>query len=64
MPFYPGPGLAGTASHRSFYLTWKAREVDYSTKFIELAARSTYMPYYVIDKMIAALSERGRSIKG
>ena len=66
MPFYPGPGLGGHCIPIDpFYLTWKAREVDYSTKFIELAGEiNTYMPYYVIDKMITALSERGRSIKG
>ena len=57
MPFYPGPGLGGHCIPIDpFYLTWKAREVDYSTKFIELAGEiNTYMPYYVIDKMIAAL---------
>jgi len=66
MPFYPGPGLGGHCIPIDpFYLTWKAREVDYSTKFIELAGEiNTSMPYYVINKMIEALSERGKSIKG
>jgi UDP-N-acetyl-D-glucosamine dehydrogenase len=66
MPFYPGPGLGGHCIPIDpFYLTWKAREVDYSTKFIELAGEiNTEMPYYVINKMVEALSERGRSIKG
>jgi UDP-N-acetyl-D-glucosamine dehydrogenase len=66
MPFYPGPGLGGHCIPIDpFYLTWKAREVDYSTKFIELAGEiNTEMPYYVINKMMEALSERGRSIKG
>ncbi len=66
MPFYPGPGLGGHCIPIDpFYLTWKAREVDYSTKFIELAGEiNTAMPYYVINKMIEALSERGKSIKG
>jgi UDP-N-acetyl-D-glucosamine dehydrogenase len=65
-PFYPGPGLGGHCIPIDpFYLTWKAREVDYSTKFIELAGEiNTSMPYYVISKTIGALGERGKSIKG
>ncbi len=66
MPFYPGPGLGGHCIPIDpFYLTWKAKEVDYQTKFIELAGEiNTFMPYYVLEKTIAALNERGRSIKG
>jgi len=66
MPFYPGPGLGGHCIPIDpFYLTWKAKEVDYQTKFIELAGEiNTFMPYYVREKTIAALNERGRSIKG
>jgi len=66
MPFYPGPGLGGHCIPIDpFYLTWKAREVDYSTKFIELAGEiNTSMPYYVISKTIEALGTRGRAIKG
>ncbi len=66
MPFYPGPGLGGHCIPIDpFYLTWKAREVDYSTKFIELAGEiNTSMPYYVVNKMIESLSARGESIKG
>lgn len=66
MPFYPGPGLGGHCIPIDpFYLTWKAREVDYSTKFIELAGEiNTSMPYYVIDKTLEALAEKGKSIKG
>ncbi|MBN2264493.1 MAG: nucleotide sugar dehydrogenase [Candidatus Aminicenantes bacterium] len=66
MPFYPGPGLGGHCIPIDpFYLTWKAKEVDYSTKFIELAGEiNRYMPYYVIDKTIEALNARGKSIKG
>ena len=42
MPFYPGPGLGGHCIPIDpFYLTWKAREYDLPTRFIELAARST-----------------------
>jgi len=48
-----------------FYLAWKAKEVDYPTKFIELAGEiNTLMPYYVVSKTIEALNERGKSIKG
>ena len=66
MPFYPGPGLGGHCIPIDpFYLTWKAKEVDYQTKFIELAGEiNTFMPYYVVEKTIAALNERGKSVKG
>jgi UDP-N-acetyl-D-glucosamine dehydrogenase len=66
MPFYPGPGLGGHCIPIDpFYLTWKAKEVDYQTKFIELAGEiNTFMPYYVRQKTIEALNERGRSVKG
>jgi UDP-N-acetyl-D-glucosamine dehydrogenase len=66
MPFYPGPGLGGHCIPIDpFYLTWKAREVDYSTKFIELAGEiNTAMPYYVIEKTLEALGKKGKSFKG
>lgn len=66
MPFYPGPGLGGHCIPIDpFYLTWKAREVDYSTKFIELAGEiNTAMPYYVINKTFESLAEKGKSFKG
>jgi len=66
MPFYPGPGLGGHCIPIDpFYLTWKAREVDYSTKFIELAGEiNTAMPYYVINKTLEALAEKRKSFKG
>ena len=66
MPFYPGPGLGGHCIPIDpFYLTWKAKEVDYSTKFIELAGEiNRFMPYYVRQKTIEALNAQGRSIKG
>jgi UDP-N-acetyl-D-glucosamine dehydrogenase len=63
--FYPGPGLGGHCIPIDpFYLTWKAREYDFNTKFIELAGEiNTSMPYYVIEKVIHALNQRGKSIK-
>lgn len=66
MPFYPGPGLGGHCIPIDpFYLTWKAREFDFSTRFIELAGEiNSQMPYYVVQKTIEALNERGSSIKG
>jgi len=66
MPFYPGPGLGGHCIPIDpFYLTWKAREYDFSTRFIELAGEiNTQMPYYVVQKTIEALNNRGKSING
>jgi len=65
-PFYPGPGLGGHCIPIDpFYLTWKAKEYDINTKFIELAGEiNTMMPYYVVDKAIRALNQQGKSIKG
>ncbi len=66
MPFYPGPGLGGHCIPIDpFYLTWKAREYDISTRFIELAGEiNTAMPNYVLGKLQNALNERGQSLKG
>jgi UDP-N-acetyl-D-glucosamine dehydrogenase len=60
MPFYPGPGLGGHCIPIDpFYLTWKAREYDITTRFIELAGQiNTRMPYTVIGKMTEALDRR------
>lgn len=62
-PFYPGPGLGGHCIPIDpFYLTWKAREYDFHTKFIELAGEiNTQMPYYVVQKTIEALNNIGIS---
>ena len=66
MPFYPGPGLGGHCIPVDpFYLAWKAKEVDYPTKFIELAGEiNTFMPYYVVSRTIEALNKNGKSVKG
>ncbi|MDA8086942.1 MAG: nucleotide sugar dehydrogenase [Nitrospiraceae bacterium] len=64
--FYPGPGLGGHCIPIDpFYLTWKAREYDSPTKFIELAGEiNTSMPYYVVQRVFEALSESGKCLKG
>ncbi len=64
--FYPGPGLGGHCIPIDpFYLTWKARQYDINTKFIELAGEiNTSMPYYVVEKIMDALNGKGKSIKG
>jgi len=66
MPFYPGPGLGGHCIPVDpFYLSWKAREYDFSTRFIELAGEvNTAMPYHVVDSLVAALSDHKKSLKG
>jgi len=60
MPFYPGPGLGGHCIPIDpFYLSWKAREFDISTRFIELAGEiNRNMPRYVVEKLAEALSRR------
>lgn len=60
MPFYPGPGLGGHCIPIDpFYLTWKAREYEVNTRFIELAGEiNTGMPRYVIARLERALDER------
>ncbi len=65
-PFYPGPGLGGHCIPIDpFYLTWKAREYRLNTRFIELAGEiNTSMPDYVIRRIIKALSEQGKALKG
>jgi UDP-N-acetyl-D-glucosamine dehydrogenase len=64
--FYPGPGLGGHCIPIDpFYLTWKAREYEFATRFIELAGEiNTHMPYYVVQKTVDTLNQKGISIKG
>jgi len=66
MPFYPGPGLGGHCIPIDpFYLTSKAREYDFPTKFIELAGEvNSAMPYYVVQRVMDALNSRKKSING
>ncbi len=65
-PFYPGPGLGGHCIPIDpFYLTWKAREYEINTKFIELAGEiNTYQPYYVVTRTMDILNDHGKSLKG
>jgi UDP-N-acetyl-D-glucosamine dehydrogenase len=63
--FYPGPGLGGHCIPIDpFYLTWKAREYDVNTKFIELAGEiNTFQPYYVVNRVVEILNSNKKSIK-
>ncbi len=65
MPFYPGPGLGGHCIPIDpFYLTWKAREYDLSTRFIELAGEvNTKMPSYVVKRTAQALNQQSKPMK-
>jgi UDP-N-acetyl-D-glucosamine dehydrogenase len=66
MPFQPGPGLGGHCIPIDpFYLTWKARQYEFQTRFIELAGEvNTEMPRYVVQRTMEALNARGRTLKG
>ncbi|MGA2586821.1 MAG: nucleotide sugar dehydrogenase [Candidatus Aminicenantales bacterium] len=66
MPFYPGPGLGGHCIPIDpFYLSWKAKELNFNTRFIELAGEiNTEMPEYVISRTADALNQRGKCLKG
>jgi UDP-N-acetyl-D-glucosamine dehydrogenase len=66
MPFYPGPGLGGHCIPVDpYYLSWKAREYDFATRFIELAGEiNTAMPYNIVDALVSALNSHEKSVKG
>src|SRR5579872_866512 len=65
-PFYPGPGLGGHCIPVDpFYLSWKAKEWDFRTRFIELAGEiNTNMPYHVLDSVAHALNQQKKAING
>jgi UDP-N-acetyl-D-glucosamine dehydrogenase len=65
-PFYPGPGLGGHCIPIDpFYLAWKAKEYDFSARFIHLAGEiNVAMPYYVVEKTADALNQHRKSLNG
>ena len=65
-PFYPGPGMGGHCIPVDpFYLTWKAKEYEIHTRFIELAGEINFrMHAYVVEKVVQSLNEQGKSTKG
>jgi UDP-N-acetyl-D-glucosamine dehydrogenase len=66
MPFYPGPGLGGHCIPVDpLYLSWKIKQAGYEPRFIELAAHvNAQMPFFVADKVQAALNEHSKPVKG
>jgi UDP-N-acetyl-D-glucosamine dehydrogenase len=64
--FYPGPGLGGHCIPIDpFYLSWKAKEFDFHTRFIELAGQiNNSMPYFVVENIIEAMSRQGKALCG
>jgi UDP-N-acetyl-D-glucosamine dehydrogenase len=66
MPFYPGPGLGGHCIPIDpYYLTWKAREFEFQTKFIELAGDiNIHMPHYVVQRTMHALNSQKKALNG
>src|SRR6476469_3857400 len=65
-PLYPGPGLGGHCIPVDpFYLSWKAKEWDFHTRFIELAGEiNTNMPYHVLDSVARALNHQKKAVNG
>ena len=65
-PFYPGPGLGGHCIPIDpFYLSWKAKEFDFHTRFIELAGEvNSAMPYHVVASVAQALNKRRQALNG
>lgn len=66
MPFYPGPGVGGHCIPLDpSYLASKAKEYDFSTRFIELAGEiNTRMPHHVVSRIMETLDSRGKNLKG
>lgn len=66
MPFYPGPGIGGHCiSIDPFYLSWKAKEFNFYTRFINLAGEiNSQMPHFVVTKLIYALNQDKKSVQG
>jgi len=64
--FYPGPGLGGHCIPIDpFYLSWKAKEFDFNTRFIELAGEvNQAMPYFVVDNIADSLDQYGKTLRG
>ena len=65
-PFYPGPGLGGHCIPIDpFYLSWKAKEFDFRTQFIELAGQiNLAMPYFVVENIVEAMNQQGKALHG
>jgi len=66
MPFYPGPGLGGHCIPLDpFYLSWKAKEYDFPTRFIELAGDvNDAMPYHVVERAMELLNRESKALRG
>lgn len=66
MPFYPGPGLGGHCIPIDpHYLSWKLKALNYNARFIELASEiNTSMPVYVVNKVMLALNDDGKAVRG
>ncbi|MFC1999079.1 nucleotide sugar dehydrogenase, partial [Chloroflexota bacterium] len=64
-PFYPGPGIGGHCIPLDpYYLANKARELDFHTRFIELASEiNENMPYHVVSRIMDSLNMQGKSLK-
>ena len=64
--FYPGPGLGGHCIPIDpFYLSWKAKQFDFNTRFIELAGEvNLAMPYFVVENIVEAMSQRDKALHG
>jgi UDP-N-acetyl-D-glucosamine dehydrogenase len=65
-PFYPGPGLGGHCIPIDpFYLSWKAKQFDFCTRFIELAGEiNTGMPYHIVGSVATALNRQKKALNG